>query len=434
MNHRVDIAQTRIAAPEHGLTQRSNMRILPTGDSLLGRTPRLSAGVFCDTPKAQKALADALQDRRLSRITAKVAQGGIEAAIKFYASAPTPDLLILETTSEGAAILASLDRLSSVCDETTKVIVIGKLNDIGLYRAVIEKGVSDYLVAPVDSLSAIAAILALYRDRSALKRGRVCAFLGAKGGVGTSTLAQNVAWRMGQDRRGPVMLADLDLQFGTAALNLDLNASSGFAQQATDPERLDQALLERTLIQRGRFLHVLPASGRMQEIDPPDPLAVEKLLDLARQSFPAVVLDLPHLQSPWVRTALAAVDDLVIVATPDLVSLRNAKFLLEIGRNSRPNDAPPRLVLNQIGIDRRVGVSVRDFAKGLEVEIDIQIAFEPHHFGLAASEGRLITELAPKCRASRSISALAQATGGKPTQQSQGEKKHWFPNIWRPSS
>lgn len=434
MTHHVDIAETRIAAPEKQLTQRPDIRIVPTGDGLLGRTPRVSAGVFCDTPKAQKALADALQDRRLSRITAKVAQGGIEAAIKFYASAPTPDLLILETTAEGAALLASLDRLSSVCDETTNVIVIGKLNDIGLYRAIIEKGVSDYLVAPVDSLSAIAAVLGLYRNRSALNRGRVCAFLGAKRGVGASTLAQNVAWRMGQNRRGPVMLADLDLQFGTAALNLDLNATSGFAQQATDPERLDEALLERTLIQKGRFLHVLPASGRMHEIDPPDPQAVEKLLDLARQTFPAVVLDLPHLQSPWIRTALAAVDDLVIVATPDLVSLRNAKFLLEMCRTARPNDAPPRLVLNQIGIDRRAGVSVRDFAKGLEVDIDTQIAFEPQHFGMAASEGRLITELAPKCRASRAISALALTTGDNPAQRGQHEKKHWFRNLWRPAS
>lgn len=427
MNRVLEMVAMQTNSAEYRPTPPAAMRVTPTGDGLSGRTPRLSAGVFCDTPSAEQTLTEALRDRRLARISAKVALGGIPAAIRFYTSAPTPDLLILETTSDDTEILAGLDALSSVCEESTKVIVIGKRNDISLYRAIRDKGVSEYLVAPVDNLSAIATVLALYQDGSTKHLGRVCGFLGAKGGVGASTLAQNVAWSMGQDRQGPIMLADLDLQFGTAALNLDLNASSGFAQQATDPDRLDEALLERTLIRKGRFLHVLPASGRMQEINPPDPLAVEKLLDLARHSFPAVVLDLPHLDTPWIKAALAAVDDLVIVATPDLVSLRNAKFLLDMCRTTRPNDAPPRLVLNQIGIAGRSGLSVHDFAKGLDIRIDTQIAFEPYPFGRAASEGRLITDLAPNCRASRAIATLARTTGGTLVQ----DNKSWFHRIWR---
>lgn len=432
MRLHVGMTAAKRAANNSPLMLQSETRIVPDDLGLSGRTPRISAGVFCDSPAAEHALHDALQDRRLSRVTPQIAKGGISGAIAFCAVSPTPDLLILETTADGDEILAGLDGLSSVCDPNTKVVVIGRPNDIELYRAIIAKGVSDYLVAPVDNLFAIAAILRLYTPGTATRLGRVCAFMGAKGGAGASTLAQNVAWRMGQDRKGPVMLADLDLQFGTAALNLNLTPSPGFSEQAMDPDRLDEALLERSLIQKGKYLHVLPASGRMQEIDAPSPAAVEKLLDLARQTFPFVVLDLPHLQSPWMKAALAAVDDLVIVAGPDLASLRNSKCLLDIFRAARPNDPAPRLVLNHVGIAKRGGVSPADFASALEVEIKSQVAFDPQTFAKAEGVGRLITEMAPKSGPSRAIAHLAKEIGAPRMQRgaAANQKGHWFRMPW----
>lgn len=396
--------------------RRFKTNAVPDDAELTGHTPHISTGCFCDSPTAGKTLRAALQDRRLSRATTHFASGGIKAAVTYYSDTPTPDLLILETTLDGAGILTALDELSGVCDVDTKVVVIGRLNDIGLYRAIIAKGVSDYLVAPVEILTVIATIIRLYPSGSATRPGRICAFLGAKGGVGTSTLAQNVAWCIGQDRKGPVMLADMDLQFGTAALNLNLMPSNGFVEQAMDPDRLDEALLERTLVQKGKYLHVLPASGRMQEVDSPDSNAVTKFLDLSRQAFPVVVLDLPHLQSPWMKTVLAAVDDLVIVAAPDLANLRNAKCLFDIFRTARPNDPLPRLVLNQLGLCRKAGISPNEFAKALEVEIKTQISFDPNGLAKATHEGRLVTESTPRCAASRMIAALAKDLDARPAQ------------------
>ena len=408
------------------------MRAMPAAATLTARMPRISAGIFFDSPNAEKTLRDALRDRRLSRMSSHIASGGIAAAIAYCASAPTPDLLILETAADGAGILAGLDALAPVCNETTKVIVIGRQNDIGLYREMIAKGISDYLVGPIDRLFAIAAILKLYQDGAIVRPGRICAFLGAKGGVGTSTLAQNVAWCIGQQRSGPVMLTDMDLQFGTAALNLNLNPSAGISEQVMDFERLDEALLERTLIQRGKYLHVLSASGRMQEIDPPDLAAVEKILGLSRSMFPMVILDLPHLQSPWMKAVLAEVDDLVIVASPDLANLRNANSLLQIFRTSRPNDAPPKLVLNQIGISRRAGISPADFAQGLGVEIKTQIGFDPQTFAAAANDGHLVAELAPRGAAGRAIAALAMSIDTRKTAHGppDKDKRRWFQLPW----
>lgn len=413
MNTPIFVPKPAGAVPDKAPPRAAVPRPAVDAVTLSGRTPRISAGVFCDSPAAERALQSAMADRRLSRVTASVTAGGIEAAIVYCSAAPTPDLLILETTATGEAILSGLDRLSGLCAANTKLIVIGRPNDITLYRRMIAKGVSDYLVGPVDSLQAIAAVLGLYPNGTATRPGRVIAFLGAKGGVGASTIAQNTAFCIGQDRSGPVMLADLDLQFGTAALNLNLTPAAGFSEQAMDPDRLDQAVLERTLILSGKYLHVLPASGRMQEIAPPDPAAVEKLLDLARQTFPVVVLDLPHLQSPWVKAVLAAVDDLVIVATPDLACLRNAKCLLDIFRAARPNDPAPRVVLNQVGIARRAGLSAAEFASSLGVEITTRIAFEPQAFAKAAADGRLIAESAPGSPAGRALADLAREFDGR---------------------
>lgn len=416
----------RVAGPP--LALRPDMRAVPPDAALTARIPRISAGVFYDTPAAAKTLSDAMLDRRLSRVTAHLAAGGIAAAIAYCSTTPTPDLLVIETSSDGADILAGLEALAPVCNTNTKVIVIGRPNDIGLYREMIARGVSDYIVAPMNRLFAIVAILTLYQAGGAVRNGRICAFLGAKGGVGASTLAHNVAWSIGESRSAPVMLADLDLQFGTAALNLDLNPAVGTSEQVMDPERLDEALLERTLIPCGKHLHVLAASGRMQEIDPPDLAAVEKILGLSRKMFPVVVLDLPHLQSPWIKAVLAEVDDLVIVAAPDLANLRNAKCLLQIFRTSRPNDPPPKIVLNQIGTTRRAGISPADFASGLGAEIETQISFDPQAFATAANEGQLIVQSAPRAAASRAILALAQsldphkAAGIPPS----ALKKSWF--------
>ena len=433
MNRVVGSDNLKGMAVEQPLLLGPDMRCMPDAGALAGHTPRISIGVFCVSEAPSAALSAAMRDRRLSRAASTIQSGGFEAAYKYCARMPTPDVLIVETATQDDALLAELDQLASVCDADTKVIVIGQANDIALYREVIGRGVSDYLVAPVDSLLVIAAVLKLYSGSVAPRLGRVCGFLGAKGGVGSSTLAQNVAWRMGEQRKGPVMLADLDLQFGTAALNLDLIPSAGFAEQMTDVERLDQALLERTLIQKGPYLHVLPASGRMHDVTPPDPDAVEKLLDICREMFPVVVLDLPHLQSPWMKAALDSVDDLVIVAAPDLANLRNAKCLFDIFRNSRPNDAPPKLVLNQMGIARRAGISTADFAGALDVEIKTQIGFDPQAFAKAACDGRLITEETPRCAASRAIADLARELDMRQTHRSGGvgQKEHWFTMPWR---
>jgi pilus assembly protein CpaE len=98
----------------------------------------------------------------------------------------------------------------------------------------------------------------------------------------------------------------------------------------------------------------------------------------------------------------------VIVAVPDLASLRNAKNMIDLIRHARPNDQPPRLVLNQVGVPGRPEIPVKDFAQALGVEPSVIINFEPKLFGQAANNGQMISETGPKSKASDSVNQLAQ--------------------------
>ena len=178
--------------------------------------PRITIQAFCDTPEIAGTIETAAMDRRMARAHVKVHTGGLNAAVEFYRSAPTPNLILAETRLPFEELVGALDGLAEVCDAGTKVMVIGHSNDVRLYRELLKRGVSEYLVAPADVMSIISAISGIYHDSSSEKLGQVYAFIGAKGGVGSSTIAHNVAWTMARVVGSDVILADLDLPFGTA--------------------------------------------------------------------------------------------------------------------------------------------------------------------------------------------------------------------------
>ncbi len=146
--------------------------------------PRISIDIFTEFPDTSTLMQKASADRRLSKAHVEVHSGGVAAAENYFMKNPTPNLLIVETAAQGAAVLKELERLSAVCDETTKVIVIGRINDVQLYRELIRSGVSEYLVAPLDPLQIIETISGLYIKPDAPPIGRVTVFAGARGGAG----------------------------------------------------------------------------------------------------------------------------------------------------------------------------------------------------------------------------------------------------------
>ena len=370
--------------------------------------PRISVQAFHDTPGMVETIGAAAQDRLMSRVQMEVRAGGIAAAIELYGHAPSPNLILVETRAEPQALLAALDRLADVCDSRTKVLVIGSCNDIDLYREVLKRGISEYVVGPLDAGAVIAAVSAIFRGSTAEKLGQIYAFVGAKGGVGSSTIAHNVAWEITQGNSSGVILADLDLPFGTAGLDFDLDPGQGITDAIQDAGRLDDMLLERLLVKYRDQLSLLAASSRLDRPFDLDENAFVPLLELARSNVPFLVLDVPHVWTSWARKTLAAADKIVITAAPDLANLRNAKSIVDFLRESRPQDAPPQLVLNQVGVPKRPEIKPKDFAAALQIELIATIPFEPLLFGTAASKGQMIGQVSSKAVAALTLVEVAQ--------------------------
>lgn len=380
--------------------------------SEIAQVPRVSIHAFCESPTVAETLEAAARDRLMSRAAVEVRAGGILAAIAAYQGSPTPNLIIVENHASDI-VLAQLEHLAEVCDVGTKVMVIGYSNDIGFYRDLMRRGVSEYAVAPLDAVGAIAAISAIYRGESAGKLGKTYAFIGAKGGVGSSTVAHNVAWSIARRTRSDVVVADLDLPFGTVGLDFNLDGGAGLADVVQDSARLDQMLLDRLLTECGDHLSLLTAPATLDLSHDLDEGVFDSLLEVAQAHVPTLVLDLPHVWSAWARRVLVAADDIVITAVPDLANLRNAKNLVAFLKSERPHDLPPKLVLNQVGVPKRPEIKPKDFMEALGVEPLTSIAFEPRLFGTASNNGQMIGQVSAKARPAEAFAHIAQTLGGR---------------------
>jgi pilus assembly protein CpaE len=375
--------------------------------------PRITIQAFCESEVVAQTLESAARDRRMARAHVKVHMGGIPAAVDFYQSAPTPNLVIVESRKTASDLLGDLARLAEVCDGETKVVVIGHFNDIGLYRELVSNGVSEYLVAPISMADVMGAISDIFVNPETGPLGKLVAFIGAKGGCGSSTMCHNVAWSVAAHYENDVVLTDLDLAFGTANINLDQDPPQGVAEAVFSPERIDDILLDRLLAKCAEHLSLLAAPSTLERTYDFDKDAFNSILELAQRGAPYVVADVPHMWSGWSRQVLAAADEVVITAEPELANLRNTKNLLDNLRDLRPNDVPPRLLMNKVGMPKRPEISVADFTGALDTEAVAVLPFEPALFGTAANNGQMISEADPKHAIAESFDQLSRILTGK---------------------
>jgi pilus assembly protein CpaE len=375
--------------------------------------PRISIQAFCESPDLIAAIEAAARDRRMSRAHVKVQTGGISAAAEFYQSAATPNLIIVESKLQRDHLEAELDRLSEVCDAGTKVVVIGHVNDVELYRGLTQRGVSEYLVAPVGLMDVIKAVADLYVDRSTRPLGHTIAFIGAKGGVGSSMIAHNVAWSIARSFDSDVVVTDLDLAFGTAGLDFNQDPAQGIAEALNAPDRLDDNFLDRLLARCSDHLSLLAAPATLDRTYDFTESAFEPVIDIAQAGMPAVVLDVPHAWNAWVKKTLLAADEVVVTVEPDLANLRNAKNLVDLLKGARRNDQLPRLVINKSGLAKRPEIKIEDFAAALGLQPLAVIPFDAQLFGTAANNGQMIAEADAKSPIAQSFDLIARTVTGR---------------------
>jgi pilus assembly protein CpaE len=375
--------------------------------------PRVSVQAFCETVETAAAIQAAGEDRRMAKAHLRIQMGGLIAAIEAYQSSPTPNVIILESESRGEDVLAGLDQLAPVCDAATRVIIIGRMNDVALYRELVRRGVSDYLIAPVGALQIVRAVCGLFSAPDAKPVGRVLAVVGAKGGVGASTLAHNIAFSVARDLMLDAVVTDLDLAFGTAGLDFNQDPPQGIAEAVFSPDRIDNAFIDRLLSKCTDHLSLLAAPATLDHVYDFGADAFEAIFDSLRATVPCVVLDVPHQWTGWTKQTLVGADDILIVAAPDLANLRNTKNLYDFLKAARPNDQRPLYCLNQTGVPKRPEIKAADFAKALNDEPVAVIPFEPQLFGAAANNGQMIAEISSGHRTAEMLRQLAQKMTGR---------------------
>ncbi|HSZ74028.1 MAG TPA: AAA family ATPase [Rhizomicrobium sp.] len=375
--------------------------------------PRISIHAFCEFPDTGAALQRAGSDRRLAKAHMNVQLGGLQAAIEHYNGQITPNLLIVETRLHGMEALEELDRLAEVCDPETKVVVVGRTNDVELYRELMRRGASEYLVAPLNPLHLIEVISGLYLDANAAPIGRVVSFVGTRGGAGSSTLAHNAGWCVANYLKINTTIVDFDLPFGTVGLDFNEESGQGVAEALSAPERLDDVLLDRLLLKTSDHLSLFTAPAMLERDYETPHTAYEAVLDAVRQTTPCVIVDVPHTWGKWTRETLLGSDDIIIVATPDLASLRTTKSMIDLLKQNRPNDEAPKLILNQTGVAKRPEIPVKDFAETVGVSPSIVLPFDPGLFGQAANNGQMLLELQPKSPVADGIRRLAEIVTGR---------------------
>lgn len=384
---------------------------------------RIPIGAFLLNQDSVNAVEALKEDRFFFRSTIEIHEGGIDAASTNLADKKTPTLLIVETSANKDRMFEQLEALANVCDPDTRLLLIGTENDIELFRTLIAEGVSDYLISPVSAEQLKESVAKIFHGAESDSDGKIITFIGMTGGSGSSVISHNVAHELSAIYDEQVIVVDLDMAYGTAALNYNMQPRQTIVDALTQSQGLDAALLNQFFMELDETkLSVLasPASlgtGLQVTSEP-----IDALLGVLRPMAEFIVLDVPHVWEGWVNDILASSDEVILISRPDLTNLRNAKNVVEFLGPKRGMDAPTRLVLNQVGAAKRADLSEKDFKDALALEPALSIPYDPEAFGLALNNGEMMSKASAKSKATAGIIELTKIVSGR-EQDDETEKK-----------
>ncbi|MBN8543985.1 MAG: hypothetical protein J0M34_06960 [Alphaproteobacteria bacterium] len=334
------------------------------------------------------------------------------AAEKIAKHQITPSHIVLELGSRGSDVLPEIDTLGEQCVAGTRVVAAGNTNDIQLYRALVSRGVLDYLPMPAlgqDIVKALAgpasaapaapaqaaAATAPAATRSTGKEKRVIAMMSAASGDGASTLALNTAYAISEIFQGHTVLVDMDYQFGMVAKNINLQSQYGIRDLFEHPERgIDTTLIRRMAAQYGD-LHVIAAPSDLRFLPNLSAQAIPELLTILKQSYDTIILDLPHVWLPWVATACQYSTHQVLVAQLWLKSVTHSARLLKAWREHNISMDQVSLVINRSGAKFKEAIEPKDFERVCGLPIRHMVTNDIKSVVMAEGEAKTIMELPP---------------------------------------
>jgi pilus assembly protein CpaE len=344
----------------------------------------------------------------------KVFKGGMRNAIQTLSVSASPQILMIDL-SESDDPLADINSLAEVCEPGTIVLTMGKINDVGFYRDLLSSGIHDYLLKPATPEhlreTFLSAQTALFSPKTVqedeTKPKQLVLVIGVRGGVGVSMVATSIAQMLSKEGNLKTALLDLDIQFGIGALSFDLEPGRGLTDALESPNRIDSLLIERAMVRDHDNLAILSAEAPINSPLLTDPSAFLQLQHELRQSFDAVVVDIPrHLavQNPGLfadATHVYLVTDLTLAATRDTIRLLS--FLKGNAAN-----AEVIVVANKFTGNADIEVTRKDFEVSIERPVQVIIPLDIKTAVAASKQGRPFIEAAKGNKAASALKELSQ--------------------------
>ncbi len=341
--------------------------------------------------EAAKALA---QDWRFARVTFDIHDGTIETAIERYSSEASPELVIVETATIEDGFTDRLEVLAGNCSASTSAVVVGPVNDVYLYRRLIDMGVSDYLVRPVHKDVLADVVSKALIEKFGASESRLVAVVGAKGGVGTSTIAQAFAWSSAERLDEKTIILDAAGGWSYLSVAMGTEPMTSFPEIVRIAASTDEAAFKRMLFSAGEKLSVMATGSEAMLDDQSAVDAYESLINRLMVTYPVVIVDLSGASHLVKRMVISRAHETAIVTTPTLPSLRAARTLMSEIKSLRGDSGDNvHLVLNKSGQAQGMEVAKSDAEKAMEKKIALTIPYDEKVFASAETQGKKLSEI-----------------------------------------
>lgn len=345
-----------------------------------------------------------------------IRKGGLGAALRLLGVAPPARFMIVDI--EGLPIEEAEVGLLELARLGSQVMVLGAINDVNYFRRIMRTGARDYLLKPVDADALGETFVRLEQPGDGVTpKGRVVGMIGARGGVGVTTLAINAAFIMAEKLSRRTALVDMDIYAGNIALALDIEPTRGLREALDDPERVDETFLQNAMAKFGKSLHVLATEEAFDDTVRLTDDKVLMLADTIRNNFDMAIMDLPRHFVMREPALFNRFDDIVIVTELTLQSLRDANRLMKL-MNVRNRQAKVHVIANKVA--SKPDVSLKEFEAGMEAKLRCAFPYDPKVMSKSAFKGQPIATTDPKHRLVADLHRLCIELAGVPEEVKTG--------------
>lgn len=349
--------------------------------------PQSGIDFFLTNNESYKLAAKLKGDWRFARVSVDAMISGIDGAVERYAENVSPELIIVETDNIGEDFISKLEQLSGVCSEKTDAIVIGPKNDVQLYRSLVEMGIKDYLVRPIDENELVKAIAKSLIEKKGLTGSKLVTVIGSKGGIGATSVAQMLAYDMSENLDYKTMLMDAAGSVSSLGIAFGVEAGSSLTEAVRVAKEGSEDDLQRICQKVNEKLSLLVCGGESILSDIPEPDKVEGLVNRLMKKFPVVLVDLSYTSRAVQKRLLERSSSIVVVSSPTISSLRSARMLLGEIRKIRSSLKEVDLIINMQGMDTTDEIPVQDIKTALDFEPAVTIAYQPRVFTASETTG-----------------------------------------------